>query len=114
MKQITELTNDSKQLYTVIGENGEQIKFNLYYYATQESWYFDISYLTTTINGLKLTNFPNILRQWKNILPFGLACTVTDGFDPYYIDDFVNGRVSVFLLNSDDVTTVEQQVFLNV
>lgn len=114
MKQITELTNDAKQAYTIIGENGEQIPFNLYYYETQQSWYFDISYGNTIINGLKLTNFPNILRQWKHILPFGLGCTVTDGFDPYYIDDFVTSRVKVYLLNSSDVITIEQQVFLNV
>lgn len=103
MLQITNLTSDARQKFTIIGENGEIIPTYLYYLPTQIGWFMDITYGTFTANGLRLCVSPNIISQWKNIIPFGLLCTSNDGQDPYYLDDFTTGRINIYLLNSDDV-----------
>ena len=111
MKQIVELTNDPRQNYTVIGENGEQIDLTLEYKETQELWSASIRYESFEVNNLYLTSRPNILRQWKNIIPFGILVGTNDNADPYYLDDFVNGRAQVFLLNEEDVQAVEEEFY---
>jgi hypothetical protein len=44
------------------------------------------------------------------VLPFGLCVTVSDNFEPFLINDFVSGRVSVFLLTHDEVVEIEDMV----
>jgi len=108
MIKITEITDEAKQQFTLIGENQESISFYLEYKPSQQSWYFNLEYLNTTANGLKLVNSPNVIRNYKNVLPFGISCIVTDGTDPYFIDDFINDRVQIFLLNEAEVVQIEE------
>lgn len=100
---LTNITDDPKQNFVLTGENGEIIPFYLYFCPRQIGWFFNISYGDFTVNGLRLCVGPNALFQWKNIIPFGLCCTSTDGQDPFYLDDFTTGRVSLYLLNQADV-----------
>ncbi len=111
MQILDKLTDDARQQYTLVGKNGEQISFLLYYLPTQQSWAFDISYNDFTANGLMLRTAPNLLRSWRHLLPFGLACTVSDNFEPYFQSDFITKRVLVYLLNSDEVAQIEADLF---
>jgi len=111
MRSITEINNDARQKFVLVTENGEEINFLLEFKPTQEGWFFNLEYSDTTINGVRLCNFPNILRQWKNSLPFGMACTVTDGGEPNFVDDFVTGRVQVHLLTESEVEQIEEDSF---
>jgi hypothetical protein len=52
-----------------------------------------------------------MLRAFRNILPFGLACTVADGMEPVFLTDFSEGRASIYLLQAEDIDTVE--AFIN-
>lgn len=67
----------------------------------------NISYGNFVANGLRLVATPNMLFQWKNIIPFGLMCVSNDGYDPFYLDDFTTGRIKIYLLNSTDVPIFE-------
>ncbi len=53
-----------------------------------------------------------MLRQFRNIIPFGLACVIADGFEPVYQDDFTSGRASLYLLNEADVAEVETLIIV--
>ena len=44
MRIITEFTDNPKQTCTLVLENQETVAFNLYFYETQLSWYFDFTY----------------------------------------------------------------------
>lgn len=103
MLKITNLTSDPRQQFTIIGENGEIIPAYFYYCPTQIGWFIDISYGNFVANGLRLCVTSNMLFQWKNIIPFGLMCVSNDGYDPYYIDDFVSGRINLYLMNASDI-----------
>lgn len=109
---LDRLTNDPAQQYTLIGENGEQIQFFLRYLPRQQSWLFNISYGNFVLNGAMLHLSPNILRQWRTVIPFGLAVMSTDNYEPYYITDFVTNRIQLFLLNSTEVAEIETDLFV--
>jgi len=111
MKFITELTDDTKQSYTLVTEDGLKISFSLRYLPTQSSWYFDLSYGDITIYSRKLVLAPNILRRYKNILPFGLGCCSNDLVDPFLLTDFSSGRVQLYLLTSTEVEKIETSIY---
>tara|TARA_R110000851_G_scaffold306239_4_gene464496 strand:- start:949 stop:1287 length:339 start_codon:yes stop_codon:yes gene_type:complete len=111
MKKITEISADSRQKLTLVGENNEQIKFTLEYKPTQQSWYFDIELDSFNVYGLKLVNSPNALRNYTNLIPFGISCIVSDGSDPYFVDDFTSGRCEIFLLTEEEVGIIEEEVY---
>lgn len=110
---LNSFSDAAYQNATLIAEDGSNINFELYFASRQNSWFFNISCAAQdfTANGIRLCAAPNLLRQWRNNLTFGMAVLTTDGFDPNNIEDFLSGRVQVFLLNADDVLSVESQFF---
>ena len=111
MRIITEFTDNPKQTCTLVLENQETVAFNLYFYETQLSWYFDFTYNDVISNGNKVVLGANILRSFKNIIPFGLAFQANDGVEPFAVDDFTTGRVSVYLLSKADVEAMEANIY---
>ena len=112
--QITNLTNFADQVTQLQLEDGTVATMELIYQGTTERWVMNISYGTEVINGIGLCTLPNVLRQWKNILPFGISCVTADQTDPFDINDFANGRVLIFLLNEVDVAEIETTLFSEV
>ncbi len=111
MQQITTLTNSPNQRHQLVLDNNETVDFRLYYSARQEAWYFDFTYKEITVNCSKVVLSPNTLRNLKRLIPFGLAF-IADGYvEPFSLDDFSSGRVKMYVLNSEDVQTVEQEIF---
>lgn len=112
MQQISTLTNEPNQRHQLVLESNDTVDFRLYYYPRQQSWYFDFVYKDLTVNGLKVVLSPNTLKNFKNIIPFGISF-VTDGFvEPFQLDDFLSGRVRMYLLSADDVKQIEQEIYL--
>lgn len=109
--QLTNLTNFADQLATLQLPDGSSATMELIYQGATERWIMNISYGSFVANGIGLCCYPNILRQWKEIIPFGLAFVTADQTDPFDINDFSSGRVLVYLLNQDDIAQVESSVF---
>lgn len=113
MLWLNSFSDASYQECTLIGEDGSLIDFTLFFTPRQNSWFFNASCAAQnfTANGIRLCNSPNILRQWKANLSFGLAVVSNDAYDPNNIEDFLSNRIQVYLLNAADVQTVEQTMF---
>jgi hypothetical protein len=75
-----------------------------------QGWYYSIVYGNFVLNNRRVVAGINILRAFRNILPFGFACTTTDKYEPIYIDDFKNGRANFYLLDSTDIVSVENML----
>ena len=108
------LTSNSRQTFNFTVEQQKSVTMNLYYFDTQMSWYFDIIFGEFTVYGLKLVLAPNILRAFKNIIPFGLQVFTTnesDVIDPLYSDDFSSERVQIGVLSREEVIQVENIVY---
>lgn len=102
MIPITTLTEDPNQLQKIILSDGSVITFTFNYSANQKGWFYSLSYLNKVVLNRRLVVGPNLLRAFRNILPFGLACTSTDGYEPVLLNDFISERVKL------TVTTIEE------
>ena len=112
MKQITEITSEPKQRFDIVTEENEEFEFKLEYSDQQQGWFWSLTYNNLIINGARLVTAPNILRRYKNMLPFGLSIQTEDLSEPILIDDFETERVKVFLLTESEVEEIEQTTFL--
>lgn len=111
MLQVDNLSDDADQLTRVVLSDGSLVVIELFYRAATQRWTADVTRGTFTVNNINLCVHPNLLRDWRNVIPFGLACTSTDGGDPVLLEDFANGRVQLFVLEAADVGAVETNVF---
>ena len=67
----------------------------------------NVSYNDRVYNGIIISLFPNLMRQWRHLLPFGIACAAADGVDPFDIQDFSTGRCQLYLLDDADILELE-------
>lgn len=111
MNILNKITDLPQQTFFLTGNIGETITLSLQFLPRQNAWIMNISYLDFTANGIAVVASPNLLRCFRNVIPFGISCFVTDGLDPYYINDFSSQRAALYLLDSDDVGTVEETYF---
>jgi hypothetical protein len=110
MNLISAITNDANQSMRIVLDDGSKVDFSLSYKSGQQGWFFSITYAGFSIKNRRMVNSPNLLRNFKNILPFGLACTVSDNLEPIYQDDFSSQRVLLYVLNESDLVTVESTI----
>ena len=111
MRLITSITAEPKQRLVLQLDNNESAIINLYYYATQKSWYFDIEYKDYINKGNKVVLTMNALRHLRNRLPFGIAFLAGSAADPFQLEDFADGNVLMVLLNENDVQIIEETVY---
>jgi hypothetical protein len=110
MKQLDNLSDAAYQTIRNVLDDGSIVTFNFAYRPATQRWTVDVAWGTRTFHNLNLVVGPNILRTWRRLIPFGLAVTSLDGVDPFNIEDFSSGRVTVYVLNQDDVAYVEDTV----
>lgn len=109
--QITNLTNFADQITQLQLVDGSIVTMELIYQGATERWIMNISYGDFEDDGIGVCCYPNLLRQWKEILPFGIACVTADQTDPFDINDFATGRAIIYLLDSADIIQIENTVF---
>ncbi len=112
MRQINSLTNDASQQLTLILEDGTKVSMSIRYVENQSGWFYSLTYGDFSVNNRRLVNSPNMLRAFREFLGFGLMCTVLDGFEPVFQDDFTSGRVTLYTLNAQDILDTETLIVL--
>lgn len=111
MIKLTDLNDNAKQKFFLPLDLQEKVQFRLYFMPTQSAWFFDFNYKDREFNGNKLVLGANILRMYKNIIPFGLMVSADFHIEPFKLDDFSSGRVKLYVLEKEDVSFVEGKVF---
>lgn len=107
MYQINSLSNEPKQQITMLINDNSRIVLNFEYKSNQLGWFFGFQYEDINYQNIRLTTNYNILRAYRNYLPFGLRCDTLDRGEPMDIDDFSNGYAKVYLLTKSDVKATE-------
>ena len=110
MRWINTISASSTQMMTLSLPTGDQVNLNLWYSEPQRGWLFGLAYGTFTLNNLRVVTSVNLLRKFRNLLPFGFACTTNDGYEPVFRDDFSNGRAKFFILDSTDIVNIETMI----
>lgn len=112
---LSGLTDQPNQQYPISLPDGSTATLSLQYWPQQVGWYYDLSWNGQTppwqLIGQELVTAPNILRQFKNIIPFGITVSTIDGLDPTDQEDFVNGTATMVLLNASDIASIESSVY---
>lgn len=82
---------------------GTSFTITTYYSPQQIGWFItNLTYVNFVLNSLRITTQPNMLYQFINQLPFGLACFCQDNDEPTQQDDFYSGRAGLWLLDSTE------------
>lgn len=109
MYSINQITADPLQTTTIILPNGNPCSMTIYYVPRQIGWYItNFTYQNFTTGGIRITNNPNMLQPWANILQFGLACYSTQDREPTQLQDFATGANLLYILDSSEVEAVIQ------
>lgn len=109
MLQITELTSEPKQIQTLTLPDGTDVVLSIEYKPMQSGWFIEsITHENWVARNLRIVTSPNMLRQYKNQIPFGLACFVTDGHEPVLQEDFSQARAQLFILTAEEVDDYEE------
>lgn len=112
MQQINNITNEANQKFTILfDDTSEKIIIELIYRPTQLGWFMDVSYNDFAVKGIRVCVAPNALRQFKNVIPFGISIYTEDGQEPLFIDDFITGRANIGILNKEEVEIVETEIY---
>lgn len=111
MTTVTGITDQPKQSFVLVLPDGSQLSVYLEYRPNQVGWFANFEWQSWSLNGLRLTTSPNILRQWSNQLPFGLAIQTTGDNEPLASTDFSTSFSTVYLLDADDVERINSTTF---
>lgn len=69
----------------------------------QYGWFItNLTYQDFVLNGLRITNNPNMLYPWINQIPFGIGCFSSSQREPTQQQDFLSGASSLYLLTQDE------------
>lgn len=99
MNVIQQITADPLQQQTLILPTGASLSITLYFIALQQGWFItNLTYGAFVLNGLRITNSPNMLNQFLNQIPFGLGCFSNGNREPSLIQDFASGNSTLYLL----------------
>lgn len=114
MYQITQLDDQPKQEIKMILDNTQAVTLTFEYKPNQLGWFLGVQYDDINYQNIRLTTTYNILRAYKNYLPFGLRCDTLDGEEPINQEDFVTGYATVYLLTKSDVEAIEGNYYVKV
>lgn len=109
MLLIQEFSNEPKQQHTLVLPDGSRFTVNFEFKPQQTGWFItELTYGSFILRNLRITTNPNILHQFKNLLPFGLGCYVQDNQEAVLPEDFSSGRAKLYVLTRDEVELYEE------
>lgn len=120
MFQIDNLKSTANQTSTATLADGSTVTLTFKYRPTIQRWTVDVLYKNFIANGVGLSTHPNLLRIWRDVIPFGLQVVTVDGTDPFMASDLDTSggqtpRVIVNILDGTagqtDLTDVEAASF---
>lgn len=104
MYLIQQITTDPSQQRTLVLPDGSGMLLQIYFRPMQYGWFVStLSWNNFVLNGLRITNSPNMLNQFRNQIPFGLACYSTNNREPSQQGDFASLASKLYLLDADEV-----------
>lgn len=104
MLLINQVTDATTQRRNLVLEDGTSLDLEVQFVPLQGGWFInELSYLGFTLRGVRIGNNLNILNQYRNLLPFGLACVTDLEREPSLQGDFLSGEFKLFILTAEEV-----------
>lgn len=111
MKLIQGLTDQPKQQTAIVLADGMRANLYLEYRPNQIGWSYNVSLGDFAANGRRLVTGPNVLRQFRELIPFGIAVVTKADAEPLNQTDFIDGTVTLYLLDAADVALIEATIY---
>lgn len=100
---VQQITSDAYQKQRLILEDGTALDLVIYFRPMQLGWFIqDLIYGDFILHGLRITNSPNMLNQFRNLIPFGLACFCDQNREPTQLQDFSSGAAKLYILDASE------------
>lgn len=104
MNALQQITDAPVQQQTVALSDGTTFSISIKYVPQQYGWFItSLTYGDFTLSGYRIVNSPNMLNQYRNEIPFGLACATAGNREPTQQQDFSSGASTIFLLSAEEV-----------
>jgi hypothetical protein len=104
MYQVQKLTTDALQKQVLIFNGIGEISLTIYFRPMQLGWFInELTFNDFTLKGLRICVSPNMLHQFRNQIPFGLACFSVGNREPSLVGDFATGAAQLYVLSTDEV-----------
>lgn len=115
MKTLTGLTDQANQQMSIVLPDGTPVTLIMNFYPQQNAWFFDLAWqgiaAPFTLLGCQMVTSPNLLRQYRRLLTFGLAVFTIDNVEAETQTAFIDGTATLVLLDAADVIEIETAVF---
>lgn len=72
----------------------------------QNAWFMDLTWGDFVLKNERVSNSPNLLRQFRDLIPFGIFVAGRDDIDPLLITSWT-GDNEFWILDSTDLEYVE-------
>lgn len=86
------------------------IYFQLDYRKAIEMWMLKVTFNDFVMDSIRVCNNFNLLDHYTNLIPFGIMIGVGKnfGYEPSLIDDFSSGRVTLNVLDQDELIQIDE------
>lgn len=108
------LSNSPRQEITTTLSNGDYVKLSFEFKPNQMGWYFGFEYNDVSYQNIRLTTSYNVLRAYRNWLPFGIRIDTSDGFEPMDLNDFQDKYATLYLLDKSELQAIESNYYAKV
>lgn len=111
MQEVTNISSATRQRMQIILDNGDTVDFRLRFCPRMEAWYFSFEYNELVCNDLKVCIHPNILRQFRRLIPFGIAFISEFQVEPFQTESFSSGACNMYILDKEEVQEIEEEFY---
>ncbi len=107
MKILTGLQAVGTQKFNTVAESGDTVYITLYFRPAIQQWFMDLTSGDFELYGQRVCNSLNLLEQYSRVINFGIIVIVSDGGEPFQVNDFTTGRVQLGVLSESEIETID-------
>lgn len=111
MLQLSDVGSEPRQRFILpVADLEYSVYLTIEYSANQLCWFYSLEAGDFKVYNDKLAIGPNILRQYRGRIPFGLAVLSYSGMDPIVQDAFSSGDIIICVLSPAEVDQMEDTI----
>jgi hypothetical protein len=108
MNKINGITQAPFQNNVFSLSDGTSVSMTLKFVPLQYGWFiYELIYQNFILRGFRIFTSPNMLQQYMNQIPFGIACYTQDNFEPKLQKDFSSGYAELYVVTKDELALYE-------
>lgn len=104
------LSSDAKQNFQAPITGYDSVDITIEYKPSQYGWFISLVWGDFSINNERISISPNLLRQFKNVLPFGILISGFQAEEPVFITSWLENNKFV-ILDQNDLSMIELRYY---